>query len=249
MPSSNDDSVADALIARFLETGHPLEEETFVQWVKDSSGTRLEGAELERALGLLRKCADLRDAIGQAPATEAGAERRRPWNIEQPKAIRRIEAGARLGPYLLHSFIARGGMGEVWEAEEVELGRRVALKLVLPGRVDQRALDRFLREAKAGSRMQHPNLVTTLAYGRTDDLSWIAQELVVGAWTLKDFLEDVRRANVLPKGYYRRAADLVRQVALALQMAHDVGVIHRDIKPSNVLITPDDKPKVTDFGV
>jgi serine/threonine protein kinase len=160
-----------------------------------------------------------------------------------------LQPGSSIGPFVLRRFIARGGMGQVWEAEDRELRRTVALKLVLPERVDERTLKLFSREARAGGRIAHKNIVTTLAFGSDAGQSWIAQELVEGSWSLRDLLEDLRTAGETPKGYYRQVAKFIAQVADGLQAAHDAGVIHRDIKPPNILITPDDTPKITDFGL
>ena len=160
-----------------------------------------------------------------------------------------LTPGQHIGRFQLRSFLARGGMGQVWIAEDADLRRDVALKLVLPERVDERAMALFAREARAGGRLQHPNIVTTLAYGSDDGLTWIAQELVEGSWTLKDFLDDLRATSRVPKDYYSAVARLVAEVADGLQNAHDAGVVHRDVKPANILVTPDERPKVTDFGL
>jgi serine/threonine-protein kinase len=118
-----------------------------------------------------------------------------------------------------------------------------------PDILSERALGLFAREARAGGRLTHPGIVQVHASGETDGVHWISQELVEGGWTLRDFIDDMRRAEVLPKGYYTKVAEFVAQLADALQAAHDAGVIHRDIKPQNVLIGPDDRPRVTDFGL
>jgi len=157
--------------------------------------------------------------------------------------------GQEVGRFQLTRFIARGGMGQVWEARDTDLGRRVALKLVLPGRVDARVLDRFSREARAGGRAAHPNLVTTYDHGEDAGLAWIAQELIEGSRTLKDELDEARAADDLPRGYYSRVAELVAGIAEGLQAAHDAGVVHRDVKPQNVLLAPDGTPRVADFGL
>jgi serine/threonine protein kinase/formylglycine-generating enzyme required for sulfatase activity len=161
-----------------------------------------------------------------------------------------LEPGQHIGPFVLTRFLARGGMGQVWVAQDQEIRRAVALKLVLPERVDERTLALFAREARAGGRAAHRNLVSTLAYGTTDDgLSWIAQELVEGSWTLKDCIDDLHAEESMPKGYYGHLAELIAQVAEGVHSAHLAGVIHRDLKPQNILIAPDDTPKVTDFGL
>lgn len=172
-------------------------------------------------------------------------------DLEHDEISRRLtlEAGQRVGPFEIRRFIAKGGMGQVWEAEDTQLRRRVALKLVLPERVDARALAFFAREARAGGRLQHPNIVMTLAHGSDAGLTWIAQELVEGSWTLKDFLDELRSSATTPESYYRSVAELIAKLADALQAAHTAGVIHRDVKPANVLVTASGQPKLTDFGL
>jgi serine/threonine protein kinase len=157
--------------------------------------------------------------------------------------------GQRISHFTLRRFIAKGGMGQVWEAFDEELRRAVALKLVLPDRVDARSLALFAREAHAGGRLAHPSIVTTLGHGTDGGRAWIAQELVEGSWTLKDFMDELRAADSVPKGYYARVAGLMAQLADALHAAHEALVIHRDVKPQNILIAPDETPKLTDFGL
>lgn len=174
----------------------------------------------------------------------------RPSPLDEPQAaVGELAAGDRVGPFTLLRFLARGGMGQVWEAWDDELRRSVALKLVAPERLDLTHTDRLAREARAGGRLSHPAIVTTLASGRDGNRGWIAQELIGDGWTLKDFLDEMRAADVVPPDYYRRVASLVAEIADGLQAAHDAGVIHRDVKPQNVLITADDRPKLTDFGL
>ncbi|MEC7232507.1 MAG: serine/threonine-protein kinase, partial [Planctomycetota bacterium] len=164
-------------------------------------------------------------------------------------AANALGPGQQIGEFTLLRFIARGGMGEVWEAEDAALRRRVALKLVLPDRVDEQSLALFAREARAGGRLSHPNLVTTLGHGTDGGLTWISQELVEGSWTVKDSISVLRADENVPKGYYREVAELVARVADGMHAAHEAGVIHRDLKPQNILVSDDDQPKVTDFGL
>jgi len=160
------------------------------------------------------------------------------------------EPGRILGDFRLVRFLAKGGMGQVWEAEQLSLGgRRVALKLVLPGRYDARSMELFGREARAGGRLQHPGIVSVYGHGTSEGLAWIAMELVEGSCTLKDFLEGVAREPEVPPGYDRAVACLVAEIADAMHVAHREGVIHRDLKPQNVLITQEERPKVSDFGL
>jgi formylglycine-generating enzyme required for sulfatase activity/serine/threonine protein kinase len=172
-----------------------------------------------------------------------GGERARP----QPAPG--LAPGKVVGDFRLIALIGQGGMGQVWEAEQVSLHRRVAVKFVRTERVTERQLELFAREARAGGRLHHPGIVTVHGYGQSDGLAWIAMEHVEGAWTLKDFLDEAARAAEVPEGYDRHVAHLVAEIAEAMQAAHEAGVIHRDLKPQNVLITSEDRPKVTDFGL
>jgi serine/threonine protein kinase/formylglycine-generating enzyme required for sulfatase activity len=160
-----------------------------------------------------------------------------------------LAAGKVVGEFRLVALIGQGGMGQVWEAEQLTLKRRVAVKFVRPERVTAKQLELFAREARAGGRLSHPGIVGVHEYGHADGLDWIAMEFIGGAWTLKDFLDDVARASETPRGYDRHVARFVAEVAEAMHTAHEAGVIHRDLKPQNILITADDHPKVTDFGL
>jgi formylglycine-generating enzyme required for sulfatase activity len=160
-----------------------------------------------------------------------------------------LAPGRVVGDFRLVALIGQGGMGQVWEAEQLSLRRRVAVKFVRPERVTAKQLELFAREARAGGRLSHPGIVGVHEHGTSDGLAWIAMEHVAGAWTLRDFLDEVARASETPRGYDRHVARFVAEVADAMQAAHEAGVIHRDLKPQNILVTADDHPKVTDFGL
>jgi len=161
-----------------------------------------------------------------------------------------IHAGRLIGDFRLVQRLGSGGMGEVWRAEQISLGgRAVAVKFVRPDRVTQKHLQLFAREARAGGRLAHPGIVTVLAHGESDGLAWIAMELVPGGRTLRDLIERARSLSEVPAAYDREVAALIAEIATAMQIAHDAGVVHRDLKPRNILVTAEGGPKVTDFGM
>ena len=184
---------------------------------------------------------------GALPAGETFSFFRR--HKEQPPPPQTgIEPGRVIDDFRLVALIGQGGMGQVWVAEQVSLKRKVALKLVRPDRVNEHTLNLFAREARAGGRLHHAGIVTVYGHGEADGVAWIAMELVEGSWTLRDFLDDAARQE-LPESYYQSVAHFVAELADAIQAAHAAGVIHRDLKPQNVLVTPDEHPKVGDFGL
>ncbi len=147
------------------------------------------------------------------------------------------------GRYRLKRLIAKGGMAEVWEAVDDILGRPVAVKILHPHlAADESFRERFRREAIAAARLAHPNVVATYDTGTDDGITFIVMELVDGK-TLRQVLNEV---GPLAPG---RAVHLAAQVADALQYAHKSGIVHRDIKPANILICPDGRVKVADFGI
>ena len=147
------------------------------------------------------------------------------------------------GRYRVLSRLGAGGMAEVWSAEDSQLGRRVALKL-LASRFAQNAdfRERFRREASAAAAMQHPNIVSIYDRGEWEGTSYIAMELVDGH-TLKQLITD--RGPAGPSA----AIDLTIEILKALRYAHKRGIVHRDIKPQNVLLDAEGGLKVADFGI
>jgi len=155
-----------------------------------------------------------------------------------------------LGDFRLVRKLGEGGMGQVWEAEQISLGRSVALKLMPSDRVlSEVQLALFEREAQAGGRLHHPNIVSVLAYGETDGMPFIAQELVGNGRTLKDVIQEARLGHEVADDWYQRIATFFSSCASALQVAHDAGVVHRDLKPANILVATNDRPMIADFGL
>jgi tRNA A-37 threonylcarbamoyl transferase component Bud32 len=150
----------------------------------------------------------------------------------------------RLPDYRLEALIGRGGMGAVYRARHLRLRRTVAIKALLPPTegVDRRAWTaRFEREAVALARLQHPRIVTVFDFGRDEELAWIVMQHVEGA-NLRSLLAEGPMAE-------EEALDIARQLAEALQAAHDEGIVHRDVKPENVLVTERGDVALVDLGV
>jgi TolB-like protein len=153
-----------------------------------------------------------------------------------------VQPGTRLGPYEIVALLGAGGMGEVYRARDTRLERDVALK-VLPADVlaDETARARLVREARMASKLNHPNVCTIHEVGEADGQVYIAMELVEGQ----------SLAARLAGGALSLDQFLLygQQVADALLHAHEHGVVHRDLKSANVVITPEGRPKVLDFGL
>ncbi|AOS63271.1 serine/threonine-protein kinase [Actinoalloteichus hymeniacidonis] len=152
-----------------------------------------------------------------------------------------------VGRYVVLEEIGRGGMGVVWRAEDTVIGRRVAVKeLRLPEGVPQQERsvleERVLREARSAGRLNDPSVVTVFDVVSEDETTYIVMELVE-APTLSDL---VRAHGPLPAP---QVADLGRRLLHALHTAHSAGIVHRDVKPSNIMVFPDGRAKLTDFGI
>src|SRR6266566_8068656 len=219
------------------------------QQLKQIFQSALERNPAERSAFLSQACADdpvLRSEVEslisshdqagdsiEAMAVEAATEM-----LADDRAI----VGKQIGHYQVLSRIGRGGMGEVFLAQDTSLGRRVALKLLRSDftRIEER-LRRFQQEARAASALNHPNILTIHEIGHDGSLHFMATEYVEGE-TLRQHLA---RARIT----VGQTLDVAIQVASALAAAHQAGIIHRDIKPENIMLRTDRNVKVLDFGL
>ena len=147
------------------------------------------------------------------------------------------------GRYRLVAHLARGGMADVYDAEDMLLNRHVAIKILHTNfAADEAFVTRFRREAQAAANLSHPNIVAIYDWGQDGDTYYMVMELIEGR-TLREILKS--EGALLP----RRCAEITAEAAAALEVAHQAGVFHRDIKPGNIMITNDGGVKVTDFGI
>ena len=153
-----------------------------------------------------------------------------------------LSVGARLGHYEVTAKLGEGGMGEVWEATDTKLNRQVALK-ILPEAfaTDPDRLARFQREAQVLASLNHPGIAAIYGIEEQDDTRALVLELVEGP-TLADRIAQ----GPIPVD---KALPIAKQIAEALEAAHEAGVIHRDLKPANIKVREDGTVKVLDFGL
>ncbi|HEU4594417.1 MAG TPA: protein kinase [Pyrinomonadaceae bacterium] len=217
---AGDEGLRRAVEARLEGQGHGKEEEV----VRDASD----------AAGLLRPM--------QSTAYELRLIAPRPDAGEGAAHEESLPEGTTLGPYRVLEKLGQGGMGAVYLAKDVRLGRRVALKF-LPAHFaqDEERVRRFVQEARAASALNHPNIITVHEIGEVEGRHFIATEFVEGR-TLRELIE----AGPPP---VEAALEICAQIAGALSKAHQGGVIHRDIKPENVMVDADGHVKVLDFGI
>jgi serine/threonine protein kinase len=224
-------SEQDHQLEQLFHTALALEPAARAAFVQRACGA---DEELRRSLERLLRSHEQAPAFLSTPVWQAA-----PTLLLPPSGLPR---GQQLGHYRIESLLGRGGMGEVYLAEDIRLERKAALKL-LPAAFTHEAerVRRFAREAKAISTLNHPNILTIYEFGEVAGQHFIASEYVVGQ-TLRERLTAAR----LPVA---ETLDLALQMARALGAAHDAGIIHRDFKPENVMVRTDGLVKVLDFGL
>ncbi len=156
----------------------------------------------------------------------------------------RFEPGTRLGTrYRIVALLGRGGMGEVYRADDLELGQSVALKFLPPGIAsDPRELARFRNEVRVARQIAHPNVCRVYDIGEVDGHVFLSMEYIDG----EDLSAVLRRMG---RPTEDKAVEIARQVALGLAAAHEAGMLHRDLKPANIMIDGRGRARITDFGL
>jgi serine/threonine protein kinase len=192
-------------------------------------------AALRREVAALLACDDRAVNFIEKPALEIAAQK----FADEPSTM---ELGQRISHYQILSRLGKGGMGEVFLAQDTSLKRQVAIKL-LPAQftADRQRVERFEREARAASALNHPNILTIHEIGQTDTTHFLVTEYIDGQ-TLR---QQMKGAPMNPT----TAVEVALQIATALAAAHEAGIIHRDIKPENVMMRRDGLVKVLDFGL
>ncbi len=153
-----------------------------------------------------------------------------------------LQEGFEFGHYVLREQVGKGAFAVVWRASDLNLHRNVAVKVLRKERLsDESAVSRMVREARAAARVQHPSIVQVYDVGEIGDVPYIVSQYVNGP-SLRQSMQQRRYDQ-------REAAELARRIAVGLDHAHRLGIVHRDVKPANILLTPEGRPMIADFGL
>jgi tetratricopeptide (TPR) repeat protein len=197
----------------------------------DLASGRMSLAQVEAAEAHLDGCQRCRKALAMV-LRSAGAPAVRPPPL--------VSAGTAIGRYLVIERVGAGAMGQVFSAYDPQLDRKIAIKLLRPGSATPEQQARLAREAQTLARMSHPNVVTVFDVGTWEGQLFVALEFVASG-SAREWMKQPRT--------WREIVRLYAQAGRGLAAAHDAGVVHRDFKPDNVLVRPDGRAQVTDFGL
>lgn len=219
-------------VKRLFDAAIELEPDARARFLDDACASDADlRADIEK---LMTSSADAEDFL-EAPAANQVAS-----SIVEPKGM--LRTGDRYAHYKILRQVGVGGMGEVYLAEDEKLDRRVAIKILNERfRKNDSHLQRFIREAKAASSLNHPNILIIHEIGVSDEANFIVSEFVEGR-TLRDMIGGSDKT-------LNQVLDIAIQIAGALSAAHGAGIVHRDIKPENIVVRPDGYVKVLDFGL
>lgn len=162
-----------------------------------------------------------------------------------------LDRGTRvLGRFEILEEVGRGGQAVVYRARDMRFDRQVALKVLTAGPgMGSEALERMRREAEIASRLDHPGIAVVYDFGRDESAHWIAMRFVEGRTLAALVADRSARTDSVTAPELARMLRHVQAVAMALHAAHEAGIVHRDVKPGNVIVTPDGRPVVLDFGL
>ncbi len=229
------------------QSAHPTDDQ-----LRSFAQGNLEPIEFAVVAEHVERCEACCSKLADQPENTLVALAREVATLELPAGQGGIQGGAGhpIPPALLNhpryrivELVGVGGMGAVYRAEHLFMQRTVALKVVHPWLLkDPHAVDRFEREVRLAAKLSHPNIVVSFDADRADELHFLVMEYVDGQ-TLNHWI-----ANHPPVAF-RIACDWVRQAALGLQHAHELGMVHRDIKPHNLMVTPEGQVRILDFGL